>query len=367
MADSQPIAFDDLLAAVEGSGARIGVTDCAPMPEVAKEMDRRVASGERAQLRFGYGAIPVATEPERSFPWGRSVVVAAVPYLVDGDGRIGEAEVDQPQRSVARFADGDRYGSVRHVLAAISRVLEEGGWRSEAVWDDDRLVDRAMAVRAGIAWWGKSTMALAPGLGPWFLIGSVVTDAIVAHGEPMERTCGTCVACIPACPTGAIVAPGVLDARRCLAAVFQSRGAIPVELRHAAGTRIYGCDDCLTACPPGHRALEGVAVRMPADARAILDLSDTQILERFAHWYIPGRKARFVRRNALVAIGNDPRPEDIDLLSDHLGHQDALVRMHAAWALGMLGDSDAQRALADRADREKDPDVRAEIAAALHH
>lgn len=366
MVERHPIAVDGLLAAVEGTGARIGVTDCAPFPDVAREMERRVGSGERGTLRFGYGAIDIATDPGRSFPWGRSIVVAAVPYLDAGDGVVGSGAVDEPRRSVARFADGDRYAAVRAVLATISATIDASGWRTEAVWDDDRLVDRALAVRSGIAWWGKSTMALAPGLGPWFLIGSVVTDAPLATTTPMERSCGTCVACIPACPTGAIVADGILDARRCLAAVFQGRGVIPVGLRRAAGTRVYGCDDCLTSCPPGHRALDGVPVHLPADARTILALSDEQIIDRFAHWYIPGRRARFVRRNALVALGNDPRPSDFDLLHDHLAHQDALVRIHAAWALGMLGGERARTALTERAAREKDDDVRAEIDDALH-
>ncbi len=365
MVERHPIAIDAILAAVDGTGARIGVADRAPFPDVAAEMERRVASGERGRLRFGYGAIDIATDPGRSFPWGRSIVVAAVPYLDAGDGVVGSGAMDEPRRSIARFADGDRYAAVRSVLATISATIEASGWRTEAVWDDDRLVDRALAVRSGIAWWGKSTMALAPGLGPWFLIGSVVTDAALAATPPMERSCGTCVACIPACPTGAIVAEGILDARRCLAAVFQSRGVIPVELRRAAGTRVYGCDDCLTSCPPGHRALAGVPVEPPPDARTILALSDEQIIDRFSHWYIPGRRARFVRRNALVAIGNDPRPSDLDLLCRHLAHQDALVRIHAAWALGMLGGERARAALVERSAREKDGDVSAEIADAL--
>jgi epoxyqueuosine reductase len=106
-------------------------------------------------------------------------------------------------------------------------------------------------------------------------------------------------------------------------------------------------------------------VEPPPDARTILALSDEQIIDRFSHWYIPGRRARFVRRNALVAIGNDPQPSDLDLLCRHLAHQDALVRIHAAWALGMLGGELARAALVERSAREKDGDVKAEIADAL--
>ena len=131
---------------------------------------------------------------------------------------------------------------------------QAAGHRAAVLCDDSRLVDRAAAVRAGVGWWGKSTMVLAPGHGPWLLLGSVVTDASLPPDTPMARDCGTCAACLPACPTGALVAPGVLDARRCLAALAQSPGAIPREFRRAMGDRLYGCDDCLEACPPGQRA-----------------------------------------------------------------------------------------------------------------
>jgi len=213
----------------------------------------RIEDGSSANLTFTYKDPRKATEPARSFPWGRSIVVVAMPYLSDGDG--------PGTRSVARFADGDRYAVLTSLLEEIADHLEQTGFRTATVVDDDRLVDRAAAVRAGIGWWGKSTMVLTPGIGPWILIGSTVTDAVLPVSEPTRRSCGTCDACIPACPTGAIVAPGVLDARRCLAAIFQSRGDIPIDLRPAAAGRIYGCDDCLTSCPPGSRSLEALSPR----------------------------------------------------------------------------------------------------------
>lgn len=309
--------------------AVLGVTDLAPFPEVADAMRSRIEDGSSASLTFTYKDPQKATEPARSFPWGRSIVVVAMPYLIDGDGR--------GTRSVARFADGDRYAALSLLLGEIADHLEQAGCRTETVVDDDRLVDRAAAVRAGIGWWGKSTMVLTPGIGPWILIGSTVTDVVLPVSEPMRRSCGTCDACIPACPTGAIVAPGVLDARRCLAAIFQSRGDIPIDLRRAAGGRIYGCDDCLTSCPPGSRSLEALAPRQDGlTPAAVLEMTDED-LDAFAdHWYVPGRKMRFLRRNALVALGNTGGPEAISLARTYASHDDEMLVRHAQWALEQL-------------------------------
>lgn len=347
------------LQSVVGGDVRLGITDCAPFPEVAEAIRDRVSEGLHGGLGFTYGAPDVATDPGASFPWGQSIVVAAVRYLVDGDGA-------EANRSVARFADGDRYVRVRETLALVAAVLTDQGHRVEQVFDDNRLVDRAVAIRAGIAWAGKSTMALTPGHGPWFLIGSVVTDAVLEPGEPMVRTCGSCTACIPACPTGAIIAPGVLDASRCLAAVLQRPGSIPIELRKAVGGRIYGCDECLTACPPGDRALASVAIGGGnLDPASVLTMTDDELEGIAGHWYVPKRNMRFVRRNSLVATGNRASAQDLAVLCGYLGHPDPVLRSHAAWALGQNKCEISHAALAAAFDDEQNPDVRQEIDTAL--
>ena len=309
--------------------AVLGVTDLAPFPDVANTMQSRIDNGLSANLTFTYKDPHRATEPARSFPWAESIVVVALPYLTEGDG--------QGLRSVARFADGDRYAGLSALVTEAASHLVHQGWRTDVVIDDDRLVDRAAAVRAGIGWWGKSTMVLTPGAGPWILIGSVITDADLPVGVPMRRTCGTCDECIPACPTGAIVAPGVLDARRCLAAVFQSRGDIPIYLREAAGGRMYGCDDCLTSCPPGSRTLERLTPKLKdLTPGAVLDVTDTELDAVASHWYVPGRKMRFIRRNALVALGNTGGPLAHEVIMRYVDHDDAMLQRHAAWALDRL-------------------------------
>jgi epoxyqueuosine reductase len=325
----------DLVAALraieERTSSTIGVTDLSPLPEVEATIRERVDAGLHGGLSFTYADPTTASRPADSFPWASSIVVVAVPYLREGDGT-------QDGRTVARFADGDRYVGLRDVLGEIAEVLEADGRRTEIVYDDNRLVDRALAVRAGIAWSGKSTMVLTPGVGPWILLGSVVTDASLEISPPMRRTCGTCDACLPACPTGAIIAPGVLDARLCISAVLQRRGAIDPILREAIGGRIYGCDECLTVCPPGEPALRKTSATTDVlSPSSVLLADDRELEEAVMHWYVPSRKMRFVRRNALVALGNTGDETALGLLAGYLGHDDSLLAEHAAWAIGNIG------------------------------
>ena len=141
--------------------------------------------------------------------------------------------------------------------------------------------------------------------------------------EPMRRGCGSCSACLPACPTGALVEPGVLDATRCLAYWLQAPGAIPRELRALVGDRLYGCDDCIEACPPGSRLMEQAkATRGRVDVFAVLDADDDTLLEEFAHHYMPGRHPRFLRRNALVVVGNTAGSRSVAYAAGFLAHPD---------------------------------------------
>ncbi len=349
-------------AAADAGLAGFGVCHTDPFPDVRAEIDARVAAGLHGGLRFTYADPATATDIRASLPWAERLVVAASAY-VPGAGSPGS---DTPGWGrVARFAEEDHYRGLRSGLAALAVMLVEAGYRAEVLVDDNRLVDRAAAVRAGVGWWGRSTMVLAPGNGPWLLLGSVATDAELMVDEPMRRDCGTCAACLPACPTGAL-SDGVLDARVCLAHRLQTAGVIPAELREAVGDRVYGCDDCLEACPPGRRPLQAdPAVKGSIDLIGLLGASDAALLESRGHWYIPRRQPRYLRRNALVALGNAGGPQAEMVAAGYLGHPDWLLRAHAAWALGRLGGSASRTALAAAARGERHAVVVAEIASAL--
>jgi len=318
-----------------------GVAAADAFPEVYAHLLARRDNGQAAGLGFTYRDTKTATTPRASFPWAMSLLVGARAYLPaagsPGPGAGGR---------IARVAVDDAYEPLRQALHTLASSLGFHGHRAEVLCDDNRLVDRAAAVRAGLGWWGKNTMVLAPRFGPWLLFGSVVTDAILEPDRPMGRDCGSCQACLPACPTGALVAPGILDARRCLAAWAQAPGSIPVEFRPAMGDRLYGCDDCIEACPPGHRLLErSVSARGRVDLAWVLWAADAALLTRFGHWFLPDRNATVIRRNALIAAGNSGDVSLVPAVASYSDHPDSTLAEHATWALARLGGPGATAAL----------------------
>ena len=356
---------------------RVGFAGTDAFPEVEATMRRRLSDGMTATLGFTYNDPGLATAPRLSFPWGKTLVVGARAYLpeagspdpagasgfpLDASSESWETSPDQPSGRVSRVAAGDGYQPLRHGLERVATVLRAEGFRAEVLCDDNRLVDRAAAVRAGLGWWGKNTMVLIPGIGPWAVIGSVITDAHLVPSKTLDRDCGACSACLPACPTGALVAPGVLDAERCLAAWAQRPGLVPPEYRIAMGDRLYGCDDCLVACPPGGKLLRSSHIAGGRfDLEAILRASDRTLLTRFGHWFIPHRDPRIVRRNALIAAGNSSNHAMIPPVALYAAHPDWVLRAHAAWALARLGGEGARAVLDQRLSEEDDVRVRAEF------
>ena len=343
--------------AIDHGCVGFGVTSADPFDGVAATMQERKTAGLSADLAFTYRDPSIAADVRRTFPWAERLVAVAFAYEPDAGV---SAQVPGALR-IARFADGDRYLGLRDALNALVVELESADARAVALSDDSRLVDRAVAVRAGVGWWGRSTMVLVPGPGPWVLLGSIATDAALEVDDPTPRTCGTCTACIPACPTGAILDNGVLDVRLCLAYHLQSPGVIPRNLRNAVADRLYGCDDCLTSCPPGSRVFDAAASVQGPTILDVLGATDADLLDRYGHFYLPARRPRILRRNALVAAGNDRSPELEPVVVGYLGHPDWVLRVHAAWAI-LQYETELGRAAIERAlGEEPDGRVRREL------
>jgi len=326
--------------------------DARPFPEARQAIESRKETGESAGMQFTFRRPERSTDPAVTLPGARALFVGARHYLRAPPG----APDDGPTARVARYSWTDHYVPLRQALGEVAAHLEAHGWRARVLVDDNALVDRAAAVRAGLGWYGKNANVLLPDGGSWFVLGSVVTDAPIAPPRqviPIADGCGSCRRCLTDCPTGALVEPGRLDARRCLAWLLQARGVFPAEFREALGDRLYGCDECQERCPVNRRAERGSAPG-PAEPRAqtrlevleILDASDAELEQLVGRWYIPGREMRYVRRNALVVLGNT-RPSDDPrvgaMLSRYLAHPDPLLRGHAVWAAGRLGRTDLMR------------------------
>jgi epoxyqueuosine reductase len=355
----------------------VAAADAAPFAATRAVLEERRAAGIAGSMQFTYRNPERSTDPSRTLPGVRTLVVGATSYHrepptpPDGVG---------PVARVARYVWADDHARLLRGLQAVVDLLVEGGARACIVADQNHLVDRAVAARAGLGWYGKNANLLLPGRGSWFLLGSVLTDAELPDAPPPIEVgdgCGTCERCVPACPTAAIVAPGVVDGRRCLSWLLQAAGPLPREHRVAVGDRIYGCDECQVVCPPNRReerraGPDGSGVPVPLGRRdqawvPVLDLlavDDATLLARHGAWYIADRDPTSLRRNALVVLGNvgDPaEPQVRAALTAHLAHPDPLLRAHAVWAAKRLGCDDLL------VDLHADPDplVREELALAV--
>lgn len=343
----------------EAGASAVGVTSARPFSQAREKLIEHRSTGESGPLRFTYDNPTISTDVRQTHPWALSLISVGRSY-------IGEAlPPAETGPVVGRFATADHYEGVRRVLDRVSDFLEGQGYRAAGMVDDNRMVDRSAAARAGIGWLGRNTMLLAPGQGPWMLLGAVATDAGLESSSAMRRDCGTCTACLPACPTGALSDRG-LDARRCISTWLQSPGSIPHWIRPAIGRRIYGCDDCLTACPPGAKALQASQVApTPSSFDELLRLTDQELVHRFHWWYIPRRQGRYLRRNLLIAAGNSGELAAVHAIESHLTHVSSMVRGVAAWAYARSRNDGALSRLESMARDETVPETIDEIVLAM--
>jgi epoxyqueuosine reductase len=333
----------DLLA--ESGITHVGVTTADVLGEARAALFERREAGLHAEMGFTYRDPERSTDPLRAVADARSVIVAAKPYLTEDDPPAPDVGAG-PHARVGRYAWVDHYAPLRSALREVSRRIRRSDHRAVAFADDNSIVDRAVAHRAGLGWYGKNANLLLPGAGSWFVLGSIVTTAPYEPTPgPAPDGCGTCRRCIDDCPTGAIISPGVIDANRCISWILQKPGSIAVQYRSAIGDRIYGCDDCQDACPISVRLGRRNTIDLdPAadawvDAIELLDADDAWIDARYGHWYVTDRDFRWVRRNALVVVGNVGDPADARVrrvLEHYRAHIDPILAEHAAWAADRL-------------------------------
>ncbi|MFM2071820.1 MAG: hypothetical protein RLZZ623_2083 [Actinomycetota bacterium] len=334
-----------------------GVAPAATLHRARSELHRRRAAGLHDTMQFTYKNPDRSTEPNSAVAGARAVFVGARPYLDADEHPVANADapadtVDGRGHTVvgrvARYAQSDHYAPLREGLWAVAARLRSDGFKAVAFADDNSMVDREIAYQAGLGWFGKNANLLIAGAGSYFVLGSVVTtaplplaSAVVADG------CGSCRRCLDGCPTGAIIAPGVVDAARCLAWLLQKPGMFDRRFRAAVGNRLYGCDDCQEVCPPTVRL--GVHHTIPTngevgreavvDVLDLLDAADAEVLARWGRWYLADRDPRWLRRNALVILGNSESASDARVratLSRYLAHDDPVLRAHAVWATRSL-------------------------------
>jgi epoxyqueuosine reductase len=314
----------------------VGVARAEAYAGTERHIRERRERGLFGRMRFTMARPEVSCHPERLLEGARTVVSAALCYY--------EPEPERPARfgRLARYTWHDRYAELRERLDALGRAL---GGEYRVLVDDNDHVDREAAVRSGVGFYGKNTLVITRRHGSWVVLGTLVTTAELEPTPPLATDCGSCTLCIDACPTGAIVEPGVLDSRLCLSYSTQVPEPIPEPHREGLEAQVYGCDICQDVCP-WNRGVERRRGEHPPDPGAHVDLTawleadGRGLVDDLARLYVPRRDPRWLRRNALVALGNVGEGDEPtrELLRSYAAGDDDLLAEHAAWALERLDD-----------------------------
>src|SRR5579885_2928579 len=386
------------------------VTGAESFPEAERVIKERIAQGLMDGLPwFTAERSEVSCHPDALLPEAKSIIALAMFYLSEQpDEETEKTGESGPRGRISRYAWGDDYHEViKPKLQQFAEWLrsyarEELGEEAQTrlFVDTGRMVDRAVAQRAGLGWYGKNTNILTKGWGSWVFLAEIVTNLPLTPDEPLKTGCGNCEICLHACPTGALPAPYVLDNTRCISYLtIELRGSIPLVLRPLMGNLIFGCDICQQVCPVNKIAEKRLGLRdstavspnpiqsarysrpihfQPRSAFQprpgiggnpelipLLSLTEEEFRERFRHSPIKRAKRRGLLRNVCVALGNSGDQRAVPALINALHDSEPLVRGHAAWALGRLGGPLAKDALEKALVTEENVEVRAEIRCAL--
>lgn len=358
----------------------VAVTDAAEFAEDRAIALRRIDEGMMDGLPwFTKSRVRRGTAPEELLPGARSIICLGLNYYPDSE----DSETSGAGR-IARYARGRDYHRLmkrrmRRLVVALSEhpLLQDAATDIGARWfvDDGPMLDRAAAVRAGLGWFGKNGNVLNSTLGSWLLLGQIITDLELTPDAPLSKNCGQCTRCMPACPTDAIVAPYLVDNRRCISYLtIEHKGAIPRELREGMGNWVFGCDICQEVCPVNRKAKAaddpnfGRRDLSALDLIELLKMTEDEFRARFAGTPMMRAKWAGMQRNACVALGNVGDTSAVPALARAVsvcGGLAPLVRQHAAWALGRIGGPEARAVLDSARTTEQDESALLEIRQAL--
>jgi epoxyqueuosine reductase len=312
----------------------VGAAPAEPYEDTERHIRERKSRGLFADMRFTMAQPEVSCHPESLLPGARTVVSAALCYYAPGPSP-GPGEGRLP-----RYTWWDAYAELREKLEALGRTL---GGAYRVLVDANQHVDREGAVRSGVGFYGKNTMLITRRHGSWVVLGTLVTDVEIESTPRLELDCGSCTLCIDACPTGALDEPGTLDATKCLSYWTQAGESIPEEYREELGDRVYGCDICQDVCP-WNRGVERrrANVPLPDGAEPAVSLVDwleargDELVGRYERLFVPKNDARYLRRNALIALGNAGGPDQLAQAEPFRDDADDMIRETGEWALARL-------------------------------
>lgn len=335
--DAQAIKAELVKRARELGFAEVRIARAAPAKH-RELLTQWIAEGKHGDMQWMERSLDRRSDPALVVPGAQSVVVLAVNYYQGG------AHPPTGWR-IARYAWNDDYHDlITPRIRALDDFLTACGGRNRSYVDTGPVLERDFASESGLGWGGKSTMQIHRQLGTWFFLATIITTLELPADSPSRDHCGTCTRCIDACPTQAITAPRRLDARRCISYLtIENKGSIPEEFRKAIGDRLYGCDDCLAACPWNRFAEASREATFAAresvfgmKARDFLALDDVAFRKLFARSPIKRIKRPAFLRNVCVVLGNTGNSGDLDALRRAANDPHPLIQVHAQWAIAQI-------------------------------
>jgi epoxyqueuosine reductase len=347
---TEPLTREGLLAMARAEGfAGVGVAGIELAEDEAR-LEAWLAAGMHGEMHYMARHGARRSRPAELIPGTLRVISARMDYWPEDAADPAAVLADPAAGYVSRYALGRDYHKVmRAALARLAeRLAAHTAHHYRVFVDSGPVLEKALARNAGLGWIGKHTNLIARDAGSYFFLGEILTDLPLPVDEPATAHCGSCSACMPACPTGAIIAPQVLDARRCISYLtIELRGSIPEELRPALGNRIYGCDDCQLVCPWNKFARAAAhpdfRVRHGLDAPRLVELAGwtrEQFEQRFAGSAVRRIGHEAFLRNVMVALGNGPATEGArQAVEARCNDESALVAEHARWARARLAAS----------------------------
>lgn len=362
-----------MLAARNGLSVS-AVTSTEPFDGLADFMEEHIRAGHLEGMNwFTIDRARFSTDVRNLHPTAKSVISVGLSYW---SGPAEKPEDGVVRGKISRYAWGRDYHRIlKRRLKALQTDLEEHLGQSldtRILVDTARIVERAVAARAGLGWYGKHSNIIVPGHGSWVMLGEMLTELDLEPDVPQDRNCGKCTICIDKCPTVAIIDPYTIHAPRCISYLtIEERDSIPHELRPLMGDWVYGCDVCQEVCPYTAAAKPvDEPEMMPASINNqfpslhwLLTMTDEEFGKNYFGTPVPRTKRRGLARNAAIALGNIGTEVDVPILARTLeNHNEPIIREHAAWALGRLG---AHAELRQAAGCEQTPEVQAEIEMAL--
>lgn len=348
---------------------KIGFTHASPFHEMKNRLKRQ----QELQYQSGFEEqdIEKRTEPKLLLNSAESIIAIALAY----PSKMEDAPVGKKGSRRGIFARAswgvDYHVAVRERLNLIEQWLKNRvpDVQTKSMVDTGELVDRAVAERAGIGWSGKNCSIITPEFGSYVYLGEMITNIPFIPDTPIENECGDCTLCLDVCPTGALVNPGQLNSKRCVAFLTQTKDFLPDEFRKEIGNRIYGCDTCQTVCPKNKGKMNWIHEEFKPEPelakpllKPLLHMSNKEFKAKFGYMSGSWRGKKPIQRNAIIALAHFKEQSAVpDLIEIMDKDERPVMRGTAAWAIGKIGGSDAEQALLKARDKETDEEVLQEI------